>query len=74
MADPIRRNQSKHLDSNGVLRYSADDSEVFPGPTGVRRWQGPLTRAETLREAAMGYGPDGITLHDVRTLAHRFYA
>jgi NADH/NAD ratio-sensing transcriptional regulator Rex len=38
MADLVRRDQSKHIDSDGVLRYSADGSEVFPGPTGVRRY------------------------------------
>lgn len=34
--DPVETNQSKHVDSEGVLRYDADDSEVFPGATGVR--------------------------------------
>lgn len=35
--DPVERNQSKHVDAAGALRYDADGSEVFPGPTGVRR-------------------------------------
>jgi len=35
--DPVTKDQSKHRDASGVLRYSADGSEVFPGPTGVRR-------------------------------------
>lgn len=36
-ADPVRRDQSKHVGADGRLRYSADGSEVFPGATGVRR-------------------------------------
>jgi hypothetical protein len=39
--DPVRTNQSKHRDAEGVLRYDADDSEVFPGPTGVRKHRVP---------------------------------
>lgn len=35
--DPIHKNQSKFVDAAGILRYSADGSEVFPGPTGVRK-------------------------------------
>ena len=33
----VKQDQSKYVDAAGVLRYSADGSEVFPGPTGVRR-------------------------------------
>ena len=33
----IKQNQSKYVDAAGVLRYQVDDSEVFPGATGVRR-------------------------------------
>jgi len=36
--DPVRKNQSKYVDIFGVLRYSADGSIVFPGPTGVRKF------------------------------------
>jgi hypothetical protein len=32
----ITTNQSKHVGPDGRLRYDADGSEVFPGPTGVR--------------------------------------
>lgn len=35
--DPVRADQSKYVDHRGTLRYSADHSEVYPGPTGVRR-------------------------------------
>jgi len=35
--DPVARDQSKCVGADGVLRYSADGSEVFPGATGVRR-------------------------------------
>jgi hypothetical protein len=34
--DPVARDQSKYVGEDGRLRYSADGSEVFPGPTGVR--------------------------------------
>jgi hypothetical protein len=34
--DPVRKNQSKHVGADGHLRYDADGSRVFPGPTGVR--------------------------------------
>jgi len=34
--DPVLANQSKYRDADGVLRYSADGSRVFPGPTGIR--------------------------------------
>ena len=36
-SDPVRTDQSKEVGADGRLRYSADGSEVFPGPTGVRR-------------------------------------
>lgn len=36
MEDPVRKNQSKHVGEDGQLRYDADNSLVFPGPTGVR--------------------------------------
>lgn len=38
MSDPIESDQSKTCD-DGVLRYAADGSEVFPGATGVRKHQ-----------------------------------
>jgi hypothetical protein len=34
--DPVSRDQSKYADERGELRYSADDSRVFPGANGVR--------------------------------------
>lgn len=34
--DPVKADQSKYTDDEGNLRYSADKSLVFPGPTGVR--------------------------------------
>lgn len=40
--DPVQQNQSKYVGADGRLRYVADDSEVFPGPTGVRRWPDQL--------------------------------
>jgi hypothetical protein len=36
ITDPVTANQSKYRDEHGILRYSADNSEVFPHPTGVR--------------------------------------
>lgn len=36
---PIQVNQSKYVGDDGKLRYQADGSEVFPGRTGVRRWE-----------------------------------
>lgn len=38
--DPVSRDQSKHVGDDGRLRYTADGSEVFPGPTGVRARKG----------------------------------
>ena len=35
--DPVNTNQSKYADEQGVLRYTADHSRVFPGRTGVRK-------------------------------------
>lgn len=35
-SDPVKADQSKYTDDEGNLRYSADKSLVFPGPTGVR--------------------------------------
>ena len=34
--DPVSKIQSKIVDEKGVLRYDIDNSEVFPGPSGVR--------------------------------------
>lgn len=34
--DPVLSNQSKYTDAQGLLRYSADGSRVFPGPIGIR--------------------------------------
>jgi len=45
--DPVLKDQSKYRDADGKLRYSADGSEVFPGPTGVRRWPDNLGEKET---------------------------
>jgi hypothetical protein len=40
----VVQNQSKHVGADGKLRYDADGSEVFPGPTGVRQ---PPVREQT---------------------------
>jgi hypothetical protein len=48
--DPIRTNQSKYRGRDGRLRYQADGSEVFPGPTGVRRWPDQLGTPEPNEE------------------------
>ena len=45
-ADPVKRDQSKYVGDDGKLRYYADGSEVFPGPTGVRRWPDNLGETE----------------------------
>jgi len=48
--DPVDRNQSKTV-AGGVLRYSADMSPVFPGPTGVRPSKTTRIAVATLGEA-----------------------
>jgi hypothetical protein len=46
--DPIAKDQSKYRDSAGQLRYSADDTYVYPGPSGVRASLAyEMTRAAT---------------------------
>lgn len=44
--DPVKKDQSKYRGADGKLRYSADGSEVYPGPTGVRRWPDRLGTKE----------------------------
>jgi hypothetical protein len=51
VTDPVTANQSKYRDEHGILRYSSDHSEVFPGPTGVRRNGTFQTNVDTLQEA-----------------------
>lgn len=43
----IKSDQSKYADEAGILRYRADNSEVFPGPTGcLPRWNVARTRPD----------------------------
>jgi len=51
LIDPVGSNQSKYADEHGVLRYSTDNSEVFPGATGVRKQKGARCAVSTIQEA-----------------------
>jgi hypothetical protein len=56
-AEAVSRDQSKYTDDADTIRYSADDSAVFPGATGVRtdvREIAPLSDDE-LSEIVYGY-------------------
>ena len=48
--DPVTSRQSKFTDDEGKLRYDADKSLVFPGPTGVRKNGSFIQQFDTLEE------------------------
>ena len=50
ITDPVMTNQSKYYASDG-LRYSADNSEVYPGPAGVRPNGARRYTVESIQEA-----------------------
>lgn len=49
--DPVSKIQSKITDEEGVLRYDIDNSEVFPGPTGVRPEGSTITEVASIDAA-----------------------
>lgn len=51
--DPVTSRQSKYTDDEGKLRYDADKSLVFPGPTGVRQNGSFIKSVDTLSEASI---------------------
>ena len=51
--DPVTSRQSKYTDDEGKLRYDADKSLVFPGPTGVRENGSFIDSVDTLEEASI---------------------
>lgn len=59
--DPVRTNQSKYADEMGVLRYTADNSQVFPGRTGVRpdgSSRYAVNTAQEMRDSAVNFVSD----------------
>lgn len=70
MIDPIHSDQSKHTDAEGKLRYNADGSEVFPGPTGVRRYEACDICGEGLGDEARAEVIDTSLPEPVRSTLH----